>query len=223
MKNERTEYTRRSRTVIVFGATGRSGSAIVRRLLERGHQVTAFVRDRAKVVESHPNLRVVEGDVLSPDSVTGAIDGHDAVISALGAGRKGRIRSEGTRNIIRAMERIGTARLISQSSLGVGDSRGNLNAFWKHIMFGLLLRTAYEDHGVQERYVRESNLDWTIVRPGALVDGEATGDYCHGFSPSERAISLTVSLADLADFVVHELENGAYVHATPGVSYRRAE
>ena len=208
--------------IIVFGATGRSGSAVIKQALKAGYSVTAFVRDPGKMETSNPKLRVVSGDVLDPASVERAVAGQDAVVSCLGAGLKGRVRSEGTRNIIRAMERAGVSRLISQSSLGVGDSRANLNFFWKRIMFGLLLRKAYADHGVQEKYIRESRLDWTIVRPASLTEEEATGDYLHGFSPKERNLSLKIALGDLADFVIHELENGSYQRQAPGLSYAEA-
>jgi hypothetical protein len=84
----------------------------------------------------------------------------------------------------------GIKRLICQSSLGVGDSRGSLNFFWKYIMFGLLLRPAYADHELQEQYVKTSNLDWTIVRPAAFTDGEHSGKYLHGFAINEEKLTL---------------------------------
>ena len=208
-----------TKRVLIIGATGRSGSAVLKRALERGHRITALARSPEKVAARDSNLRVVQGDVLDPASLEPALAGQDAVVSCLGAGLKGGIRSEGTRNVIRAMEGAGVRRLISQSSLGVGESRDNLNMYWKHFMFGLLLRKAYADHGLQERYVRESSLDWTLVRPAALVDGDARGNYIHGFSPTRKGLDLKVSLADLAEFVVGELENPAYLHMAPGLSY----
>jgi putative NADH-flavin reductase len=221
-KSMKTNANGKRKNVVIFGATGRSGSAVVRRALERGHSVTAFVRNPDGMKTVHPKLRIITGDVLNPNSVEEAVRGQDAVVSCLGAGLKGRIRSEGTRNIIQAMERTGVTRLISQSSLGVGDSRGNLNAYWKYIMFGLLLRKAYADHGLQERYIRESPLDWTIVRPAALEDGEATGDYLHGFSADQEHLTLTISTGDLGQFIVGELEEAAYVSEAPGLSYAGA-
>jgi putative NADH-flavin reductase len=218
-RRERMDTNHTTKRVLIIGATGRSGSAVLKRALERGHLVTALARSPEKVTARDPNLRVVQGDVLSPASLEPAIVGQDAVVSCLGAGLKGGVRSEGTRNVIRAMEGAGVRRLISQSSLGVGESRDNLNMYWKHIMFGLLLRKAYADHGLQEQYVRESSLDWTLVRPAALVDGNATGTYSHGFAPKRKGLDLKVSLADLAEFVVGELENPAYLHMAPGLSY----
>ena len=172
--------------LVIFGATGNIGREVVNQALSQGHTVTAFAREASKVGIEHPNLRIALGDVRDPVSVENAIQGHDAVLCSIGAGRKGNVRTEGTRNIINAMERLGIRRLICQSSLGVGNSRGNLNAFWKYIMFGLLLRPAYADHVRQEEHVRQSNLDWTIVRPGAFIDGERTGQYKHGFPGTDK-------------------------------------
>ncbi len=109
--------------LLAFGATGSVGRQVVAQALEQGHAVTAFVRDPAKLDIADPQLQVFEGDVLDPSAVEAAMHGHDAVLCALGAGRKGVVRSEGTRNIISAMEKSGVTRLICQSTLGVGDRR----------------------------------------------------------------------------------------------------
>lgn len=205
--------------VVVFGATGNTGSAVVERALEQGHKVTAFVRTPSKVTIQHPNLTIIQGDVLDAASVEKAVQGQDAVISSLGAGLNGTIRSQGTLNIIRAMEKTNVRRFISQSSLGVGDSRSNLNFYWKYVMFGMLLRRAYADHGIQERYIKESDLDWTIVRPGALKEGTRTGAYRHGFAPHVKDITLEISIPDTADFMVQQLHEDGYLRKTPGLSY----
>ncbi len=219
---EKTDIGRgKMKKVIVFGSTGRSGSAVVKRALNQGYAVTAFARSRGKIEITHPNLTVVQGDVLESESVENAIAGHDVVISSLGAGRNGTVRSQGTKNIIKAMENTGVTRLISQSSLGVGDSRSNLNALWKYVMFGMLLRKAYADHGRQEEYIRHSALDWTIVRPAALTKDEATGTYLKGFPATEKNINLKISIDDLAVFMVEQIEDHTYLHAAPGLSYRK--
>jgi putative NADH-flavin reductase len=205
--------------LIIFGATGSIGRQVVNQALEQGHAVTAFARDAAKVGIQHDNLRIALGNVMDPASVENAIVGHDAVLVSIGAGRKGNVRAEGTRNIINAMEKLGVRRLICQSSLGVGDSRGNLNAFWKYIMFGMLLRPAYADHTRQEDYVRQSNLDWIIVRPGAFIDGEHTGQYRHGFSAKDKTTKLKISRSDVADFMLKQLRNNRYLHLAAGLSY----
>ncbi|HKH09751.1 MAG TPA: NAD(P)H-binding protein [Rubrobacter sp.] len=151
--------------VLVFGATGSVGRHIVEQALARGHEVTAFVRDPSGPDAAHERLTVFRGDVLDAASVEGAVRGQEAVLCSIGAGRKGRVRSEGTRNIVRAMEGTGVRRLVCQTTLGAGESSGNLSFFWKHVMFGLLLRGAFADHEQQEAHVRMGALDWTIVRP----------------------------------------------------------
>ena len=205
--------------LLIFGATGSIGRHVVKQALEQGHTVTAFTRDAAKVDIKHDNLQVAEGDVLDAAAVEKVVPGHDVVLCALGAGRKGGVRAPGTRNIIGAMDKAGVRRLVCESTLGVGDSRGNLNALWKYVMFGLLLRPAYADHVDQERHVTESRLDWTIVRPGAFTDGPHTGEYQHGFPGTDKTTMLKISRADVADFMLRQLTDETYLHKTPALSY----
>ena len=205
--------------LLIFGSTGSIGRELVKQALEQGHTVTAFARDPSKLDIQHTNLQVVQGDAMDLASVEKAVQDQEVVLCSLGGGRKGTIRSEGTRNIIRAMEKAGVRRLICQTTLGVGDSQGNLNFFWKYIMFGLLLRPMYADHVSQEDYVRQSRLDWTIVRPGAFTDGERTGKYRHGFPSTDKTTKLKISRADVADFMLKQLADDTYLHKTPGLSY----
>ncbi len=205
--------------VIVFGATGTVGRHLVEQALEQGHRVTAFARHADRLELQNGSLTKVAGDVLDPAAVDAALEGQDAVMITLGAGRKGGVRAEGTKNVIAAMQRRGLSRLICQSTLGAGDSRAQLNFFWKRIMFGLLLRPAYLDHQRQEALVCASDLDWTIVRPAAFTDGPHSASYKAGFPPSERGLSLTISRADVADFMLRQLRDGRYLRQTPGLSY----
>jgi putative NADH-flavin reductase len=205
--------------VIIFGATGTTGSEIVAQALEKGYDVTAFVRNPDKVGHTHANLRLYQGDVLNPHDVAKAVQGQDAVLCALGAGLKGTVRSQGTQNIIQAMENAGVQRLVVQSTLGVGDSRDNLNAYWKYLMFGLLLRRAYADHVRQETAVKQSPLAWTIVRPGALKNGPRSGNYRHGFPPTDQSITLEIAKVDVAEFMLKQLVDDTYLRATPGLSH----
>ncbi len=217
-----TEPNGRQRTttkLLIFGATGTVGREVVKQALAQGYGVTAFARTPSKIEMQHENLTVVQGDVLDPVAVEHAVRGQDVVICALGAGAKGQVRSEGTKQIIQAMEKTGVRRLICQSTLGVGDSRSNLTFFWKHIMFGLLLRNAYADHVQQEVYVKASQLDWTIVRPAAFTDGERTGIYQHGFAGTDKSTTLKISRADVADFLLKQIVDDQYLCATPGLSY----
>ncbi len=205
--------------IAIFGATGSVGRKAVNQALDEGHVVTAFVRNAAKLGVQNTDLRIVEGDVADLVSVEEAVKGQEAVLCVLGAGRKGNIRSEGTKNIITAMKNKGVRRLICQSTLGAGDSRPALNFWWKYVMFGLLLRPAYADHQRQEEFVRQSDLDWTIIRPAAFTDGPRTGKYKHGFSNDDKSLTLKISRADVAEFLVKQLTDNSYIRKTPGLSY----
>ena len=219
MSNNNDNMEQKKMKVLVFGATGTTGRVVVERALELGYAVTAFVRNPAKVESKHANLTVFQGDAMDPASVEKAVQGHDAVLCSLGAGLKGKVRSEGTRNIIRAMEKAKIRRFICQSTLGIGDSWDNLNFLWKYIMFRGLLRQAYADHVTQEDHVKQSRLDWTIVRPGAFTDGNLTGEYHHGFPGTDKTKKLKISRADVADFMLKQLTDNTYLHKTPGLSY----
>ncbi len=205
--------------IVVFGATGSLGQELVRQALEQGHLVTAFVRDPAKLGVRHQNISMTRGDVLDYASVEKVIEGHEAVLCTLGAGRKGIIRSEGTRHIIQAMQNAHVQRLICQTTLGVGDSWETLSFFWKYLMFGFLLREAFADHVLQENHIQQSQLDWTIIRPAAFTNGQRTGKYQHGFTSTHKGLELKISRADVAHFMLQQLGNHNYLHQTPGLSY----
>ena len=206
--------------IIIFGATGTVGKQLVLQALMQGHEVTAFVRDRRKLSDiDHPRLRFAEGDVLSGVSVSVHVKTHDAVFCALGAGRKGIVRSEGTKNIIEAMQVNGIERFICQTTLGCGESWGNLSFFWKKIMFGWFLKEAFQDHELQEQHILKSDLRWTIVRPAAFVNGGVTGNFKHGFSADDKSLKLKVSRPDVALFMLDQLNTDRYLRKTPGLSY----
>jgi len=206
--------------LIIFGSTGSVGQHVVEQSLEQGHHVTAFSRNPAALAYGHTNLSTITGDVFDPQSVAAAIQGHDAVLVSLGTLKwKNKVRSVGTRNIVQGMQQHSVKRLICQTTLGVGDSEGNLNFYWKYIMFGLLLRPFYKDHIIQEAIVKNSGLDWTIVRPGSFTDEPAMGAYKQGFSGNEKSLTLKIPRADVADFMIKQISDNSYLHKTPGVSY----
>jgi putative NADH-flavin reductase len=205
--------------IIIFGATGTLGRHLIEQALVQGHHVTAFSRDPSALKSEHKNLNAVAGDVFDPEAVSSAIKGHDGVLIALGAGRKGAVRAAGTKHIIDAMERLGVRRLVCQTTLGAGDSHVHLNFFWKRIMFGLLLRQAMADHEEQEAHIRRSNLDWVGLRPAAFTDGPATGDYKLGFPQSAKGLALKVSRADVANVMLKQMTDDTYLHQFPGLSY----
>lgn len=205
--------------IIIFGATGTIGQQLVEQGLQAGIQVTAFVRNQKKLEPVASGLNVHEGDVLNYSDVLGAIQGHDVAIVALGAGRQGKVRSQGTQNVIQAMKELGIKRLICQSTLGTGDSNQTLNFFWKNIMFGWFLKEAFLDHEEQEKLVRESGLAYTIVRPGAFTNGPVTGKYIHGEVKEDMDLKLKISRADVASFILKQIGNDQYLNQSPILSY----
>lgn len=207
--------------LVIFGATGTVGRQVVEQALDQGYTVTAFARNLAKLNMQHPRLQFAQGDVMNAQAVEQAIAGHDAVVCVLGSGKQltGTVRSEGTQQIIQAMKKVGVQRLICQSTLGVGNSWENLDFYWKYVMFGFILRKVFADHKRQETLVRNSNLDWTIVRPSAFTDGPRTGQYRHGFAGSDRNLTLKISRADVADFILKQLPNQASFAQALSVSY----
>jgi len=206
--------------LLVVGATGGTGREIVAQALEQGHVVTAFVRNPAAITTKHEALKVVQGDVLAYPSVEVAVTGQDAVLSALGARslRKTTVLSEGTKNIILAMEQHGVRRFVGESSLGVGDSKRQLGRLFRLLILPLLLRNIYREMEVQEQYIKQSKLDWIIVRPAALTNGPRTGVYREGFRRTHRFIAR-ISRADVAEFMLKQVADNTYLRMTPGLWY----
>jgi len=207
--------------LIIFGSTGCTGRQVVTQALEQGHDVTAFARSPEKLDQKHEKLQVIKGNVLDFSSVERAIQGQDVVLCALGMPPKDKnnLRANGTKNIIRAMEKTGVKRFICQSSFGVGDTSETLPFLMKYIIVPFILRRAFADHEIQESYIKESQLDWIIARPVALTDGEHTGSYQHGFTADNKTVTFKISRADTADFMLKQLADNNYLQRTPSISY----
>jgi putative NADH-flavin reductase len=207
--------------LVVFGSTGGVGRRIVAQALGRGDDVVAFARSPKKIDRNLEHLLVAEGDVLQYATVERAVRGQDAVLCTLGMPitDKSRLRTNGTRNIVRAMQETGVKRLVCLSSLGVGDSRGVLPFLYRYLIAPLVLRSLLADHEAQENHIRSSGLDWIIVRPANLTDGERTGAYQHGFTTKRRDLAFRVSRADVADFMLKQVVADTYLHKTPSLSY----
>lgn len=206
--------------VIIFGATGTIGRLVVEQALAAGHQVTAFARNPQNLDLQHQSLTRHAGDASNAADVADAIKGHETVIITLGSGmsRKSRIRSLGTANIIAGMKQHGIDRLICQSTLGAHESWENLNFFWKHIMFGALLAPVFKDHERQEALVRDSGLDWTIIRPSAFTQDPATGKFKTGFGPEEHQLTLKISRADVAAFIKDQIVGSEFNRRAVAIS-----
>jgi len=208
--------------IIVFGASGGTGREIVTQALERGHDVTAFVRNPEKLKVTHERLSVARGDVRDAAAVETAVKGHDAALVAIGHRRylgPSSILSAGTRNVVRAMEANGVKRLVCETALGVGDSTGRLGLYYTLFVVPFILPFYWYDKGRQERVVRESRLDWVIVRPGQLTNGRRRGQYRHGPRVGNYLWSVAISRADTADFMLNQLGETPYLHTAVGVCY----
>ena len=196
--------------VLVIGAAGKTGEALVKGALARGYTVTAFVHD-AKEFEAG-GTRVIEGDVLDAAVLESAIAGQDAVLDALGGHtpwKETTLETNAARNVISGMGKHGVKRLMVVSAIGVGGTADLVPSWYEHLIMPTLLRGTMHDKEAMEPVVEASGLDWTLVRPGHLVDGEATG-VLRLFEPGSGETAHKITRADLAGFMLDLLESGQY-------------
>jgi uncharacterized protein YbjT (DUF2867 family) len=201
--------------ILILGGTAGTGRQTVARALARGHQVTAAARNPARLDMTHDALRVIKGDVSDAAALEPAVAGQDAVIFAVGSTFAGlkkdpTIFSRGTRNTISVMKAKGVKRLVVLSSFGSGESKAHSGFFMNRILRPLLLSRYFDDHDRQEAVVREhgDGIDWTIVEPSMLKNGPARGQ----FKLAEAGVvPVSVSRADVADFMVTAAESDRYV------------
>ncbi|QQS42874.1 MAG: SDR family oxidoreductase [Acidobacteriota bacterium] len=206
--------------LLIIGATGGTGRQLLEQALGRGYSVTALVRDPSKLRLDDPRLKVVRGDVMDPDSLKGPMQGQDAVLSALGHKRffyPTRILSEGTRNVIGAMKEHGVARLVCETSLGIGNSGFRMGLWYSFIVIPLVLHLYFWDKTRQERLIARSGLDWVIVRPAVLRNGKKKGRIVHGRDIGNFILTRRITRADVADFMLDQLENDRYLRAAVGI------
>jgi putative NADH-flavin reductase len=181
----------------------------------------------------HRRLEVVVGDVSDAGKVREAVDGNEAVISVLGSrqpsnplhphrpGNPHGPVSAGSANIIAAMKEHGLRRFVCQTAWGAGESKydpGFAGAFFMKVLVPPLLRDEYAEKEAQEKLVRESDLEWIIVRPMILTNGPWTNDYRVGLDlkPGRRPY---ISRADVADFLMKQLADDTFIHKTPAIGY----
>jgi len=201
--------------LVVFGATGPSGRELVGQALALGHEVTAFVRDPAKLPVHHDRLRLAQGDVYDQEVVDAAVAGHDAVIGALGI-RKGTPKTlvaDGTERILKAMHRHGVRRYIGLSAFGAGETHDR--SLYTRVTWATL-GPNLEDKERHERLIAASDLDWTLVRPPRLTDGPATGRYRVG-TDLKMSLLSKVSRADVAAFMLEQLDDTTWIGKAPAI------
>jgi putative NADH-flavin reductase len=208
--------------VLVIGATGGTGRQLVAQALERGYKVTALVRDPSRLRVDHPQLTVIQGDVLDAGSVEAAMRGQEAVLSALGHKRffyPTHILSEGTGNVLRAMETHGVPRLVCETALGIGDSAGRMGLCYTFFVIPVILPFYYWDKTRQERMIARSKVEWVIARPGALANGGKRGRYRHGRHIGSFLLTVRISRADVAEFMLNQLVSDTYLRTAPGLCW----
>ena len=201
--------------VLVLGATGGTGRLIVRDAVVKGHSVVALVRSKARA--DLPGAELIEGDARNENILGRALDGCDAVVSALGTGigfRKVSLLTEATRALVTAMTRGGVRRLVCISALGVGDSRGHGGFVFDRLFQPLLLGPAYKDKDRQEAAIRASSLDWVVVRPAMLTD-EPTRGSVRAVTDLAGVNGGKIARADVARFVVDQLTTDTWLRRTP--------
>lgn len=211
--------------ILVTGATGLTGQEIVRQAIAFGHDVTALVRDESKAAALLPGAGLVVGDGRDSAVVGRAVQGCDAVISALGTRKvtfvkKVTVNSESTRVLVDAMRKQGLSRLVCITGLGAGDSAGHGGFVYDRIVKPLILRTIYHDKDRQEAVVRGSGLDWVIVRPTVLTDKPANGRIramtdLTGFNGGD------IPRADVAAFVISQITSDTWLRQTPLITTQK--
>jgi len=209
--------------VVIFGATGFSGKAILAEALRQGHEVSILVRDASKIHQQQ-NMSIVEGNVLNPETVSAILQEQEAVIQCLGIGGTGDGKpnsfvSDASKIIVEAMQKQGVRRLIAMSNVGAGNSIAFLPWFFRKLIlpyFMKWLKVIIDDKNIMEPIIMNSNLDWTIVRCPNIVDKAAKNNCL--VSLDGKGLRLSISLPDMATFMVDQLEKDNFIRQAPCIS-----
>ncbi len=207
--------------ILIVGATRGIGLQLLNQALKHGHTVTALVRDPQRLSLQHEQLTVVKGDILDPEPINRAMTDQEAVCCTIGTGltlKPVTVFSEGTKNLLEAMKTAGVKRLICVTGIGAGDSKGHGGFLYDRIFNPLLLKTIYEDKDRQEALIESSELDWVVVRPGFLTHGPLTGQY-RVLTDLTGITAGRISRADVAHFMLQQLESDEYLRQTPLLTY----
>jgi uncharacterized protein YbjT (DUF2867 family) len=204
--------------VLIIGASKGIGLATTKAALAAGYDVRAFARSAAAMTLSDPLLEKVQGDATRPQDVEAALAGVDAVIITLGVGLGELIKpvhlfSDATCVIVAAMTEKSVKRLVCVTGFGAGDSRASIGLL-QRAPFQIVFGRAYDDKTRQEDLIKQSGLDWTIGRPGVLLNGPKSSRYKVLRDPSSWRNGI-ISRASVADFLVKQIEDRTYLHAAP--------
>ncbi|MBD2310008.1 NAD(P)H-binding protein [Chroococcidiopsis sp. FACHB-1243] len=197
--------------VLVVGAAGKTGKAVVEQAVAAGHQVTAFVHKADEYNVS--NVRIVEGDATDSAAIDAAIVGQDAVLDTIGGKtpyKETTLESSAASAIIASMQRNGVRRLVVTSMLGEGESKENAT-WYERLLVSTMLRGADKDKAAMESAVETSGLEWVILRPALLNDDPAMGNV-RVFDPATGEKAHKITRADLAAFMLAQLSSNNYLH-----------
>jgi putative NADH-flavin reductase len=210
-------------TVLIVGASRGIGLETVKIALKAGHSVRAMARSATAIRLDNAKLEKLDGDALDRHTVERALVSTDAVIQTLGVSPTPerivggtQLFSTATRILVDAMAASTVRRLICVTGFGAGDSHGR-GGFLYNAGLCLFLGRIYSDKDVQERIIRQSRLDWTIVRPTVLTDGPRTGAYRVLVDARDWRSGL-ISRADVADFLVKQIDDASLLHKTPALT-----
>ena len=201
--------------IVVFGASGKTGTLLTNQALAAGHQVTVYVRRAGSILQQHPNLRVVVGNLNDDSKLKEAISGADACISTLGGNSLTKHTPEiitGIDHIVTLMEQEGVKRFIYLSSLGAGESRYVMGLFIRLFIADIMLRVPLADHTTNEKRIANSKLQWTLVRPAGLTNGPKTGRLKHGSKNTVLKGTPQISRANVASFMLEQLNYTTYLN-----------
>lgn len=206
--------------ITIIGASAGVGLLAAEQALARGWQVTALARRRPAISGASDGLTALAADACDTDAVAEAVAGRDAVLVTLGRPPLdgSRLRARGTEAVLSAMARTNVRRLVCLSGLGAGDSGPALPFRYRRLLLPTLLRRVYADHAEQEAAVMASETEWTLVRPANLTDGPAEGRIAEGFRTVDPAYSYRITRADVADFMLREVETPRYIRGCPALS-----
>lgn len=210
--------------IVVFGATGIVGKAVVNEALKKGHEVTVLTRDARKVPTRHENLYVVEGNVKDRGTVRNVLKGQDAVIQTLGIGGKGdgkptNFVSETNKIIMEEMEIMNVKRIVAISVIGAGDSMAFLPWIYRKLALPLFMKwfkAIIDDKNRMEPMIMNSSLDWTIVRCTTVKERSGTGKV--NATMDGKGLKFSISAADMAAFIVNQLTDDSFLKKTPTIS-----
>lgn len=201
--------------ILVIGAAGRTGRLVVEQALGHGNDVRAFLHS-SPLELTHPRIESVNGDVRAFDDVAAAMPGCDAVVFAVGSvgGREIDVHSEGIGNVLHAMALHDVGRLAALSAAGAFARKDRLLNLAFRMMIATALRPVYDDLERMEQRIAASGVEWTIVRPFGLTDGEQTGRYRLSQDGGLLPKASRIARADVAALLLKSVESGSFVRRT---------